>query len=151
VIPNVFTPWGTIFLVFPLENFLDLKIPGVFTAIVGAVGAARVAVFAALNRIPDHAGEVDKTKAAAPDIDHRVPAIQGFSLGNAGGDAIEVDRLAGVFIGYGRGHVFDGFATVGAVRLGDGFGRKLGGLPFGAVKKGRVFITAAAVLEEGAE
>jgi hypothetical protein len=70
---------------------------------------------------------MNNPETAAPYIRYRVARIQNFSFGNTGNDAVKMNRLAGIFIRYGRRNIFYRLAAIGAVRNRQGLGGCLRG------------------------
>jgi hypothetical protein len=128
MILDTFAPGSPVFLVFPFNNLLDLKIPGVVLILVSA----------ALKGIPNHAGKVDNSESPPSNVNHRIPAFQGFPPGNPGGGAVKMNGLAGGPVGYGGSYIFDRLAAVRTEGMGDRLGGRLGGLPFGTVAEGQI-------------
>jgi hypothetical protein len=125
---NIFSPRSPVFLVFPFDDLLNLKIPGIVI----------IAIPAAMKGIPNHAGKVDNPKSPSSNVNHRVPTFQCFPFGNPGGNAVKMNRLTGGLVGYGGGYVFDWLTAVRAEGVGDRFDGKLGGLPFGTIVEGQI-------------
>jgi hypothetical protein len=130
MILDIFTPGSTVFLVFPFDNLFNLKITGIVL----------VPVPPALKGIPDHTGKVDDPESPAPDVNYRVPAFQGFLPGNPGGGTVKMNRLAGGFIGYGGGYIFDRLTAIRTDGMGDRFGGGLGGLPLGTIIERQIML-----------
>jgi hypothetical protein len=136
MIADCTAPFGPVIFIFPFNNLFDLEF---FPLFIPAL------VFGT--------GELDYTKAAAPNIGNRIALLQGLPLGNPGSYAVKVNRLARVLVGNGGSDIPYGLAAPGAIGNRERFTGHFWGDPFGPfnnnspafVKTGVVIVSAALV------